>query len=527
MDKPDPTFKSSNISSGDNVSFWIDSSPIISYNKPDQDIDTEVLIIGGGIAGLTTAYKLLQAGKKVVLVEDGFIGSGESGRTTAHLTCALDDRYYFLENTFGENAAKLAAESHSAAIDEIEQIINTLNIDCSFKRVNGYLFLHSTDKEENLDKEFTATQKAGLATSILQATPAIADGENQRCLVFHNQAQFHILHYLNGLAEAIIALGGNIYTEAHAEEITKNGAKVNGFNFSANDIIVATNTPVNDTLAIHTKQHAYRTYVIAGKIPKGQLPYSLWWDTGDLDSKWVSQPYHYVRLEEFDEHYDLLISGGEDHKTGQADEENISAMERYDRLEAWTRNYFPMLDNDLSYRWSGQVMEPVDSLGFMGKNPGDDNIYIITGDSGNGMTHSTIGAMIICDSILGIKNKWEDLYSPSRITLKTTGDYIKEAGNMASQYLDWIKKSDLKSTADLPPGEGGVLSSGLKKIAVYRDYDNSLKAFSAVCPHLGCIVQWNADEKSFDCPCHGSRFDTKGTVINGPSQTDLPKIHIK
>ncbi|TCN57637.1 FAD-dependent oxidoreductase [Flavobacterium circumlabens] len=527
MDSSENKIKSSSITSGENISFWIDTTSIISFHKPDKDVTAEVLIIGGGIAGLTTAYKLLQAGKKVVLVEDGFIGSGETGRTTAHLTCALDDRYYFLEETFGEDSAKLAAESHRAAIDEIEQIITTLNIDCSFKRLNGYLFLDPSDKEENLDKEFKATQKAGLATSILQGTPAVANGENQRCLVFHEQAQFRILHYLKGLADAIVNLGGIIYTEAHAEEITQKGAKVNGYTFSADQIVIATNTPINDVMTMHTKQHAYRTYVIAGKIPKNTLPYSLWWDTGDQQSKWVSQPYHYVRLEEYDEHYDLLISGGEDHKTGQADEQHISQMERYDKLESWTRNYFPMLEDDLTYRWSGQVMEPVDSLGFMGKNPGDDNIYIITGDSGNGMTHATIGALIISDSITGVKNKWEDLYSPSRVTLKTTKDFIKEAGNMASQYLDWIKGSDLKNTADLQLGDGGVLSSGLKRIAVFRDYENTLKAFSAVCPHLGCIVQWNGDEKSFDCPCHGSRFDTEGTVINGPSQTDLPKIHIK
>ncbi|MEO7976038.1 FAD-dependent oxidoreductase [Flavobacterium sp.] len=396
--------KSSSITSGDNVSFWIDTTPIISFNKPNQDIQTEVLIIGGGIAGLTTAYKLLKAGKKVILVEDGFIGSGETGRTTAHLTCALDDRYYFLEDTFGEETIKLAAQSHAAAIDEIEKIGINLNINCSFKRVNGYLFLHPTDKEENLDKEFHATQKAGLRTTLLKGIPALANCEKRRCVAFSNQAQFHVLDYLKGLADAIILLGGTIYTEAHATAITKKGAKVNGYTFSADHIVVATNTPINDTLTMHTKQHAYRTYVIAGKIPKGKLPYSLWWDTGDQESKWFSQPYHYVRLENYDDKYDLLIAGGEDHKTGQADEENILESERYERLEAWTRNYFPMLD-DISYRWSGQVMEPLDSLGSMGKNPGDDNIYIITGDSGNGMTHTTIGAMIICDSIMGIKNK--------------------------------------------------------------------------------------------------------------------------
>lgn len=526
MSISDENFNNGSITSGDNVSYWIDSTSIISFEKPQSDIQTEVLIIGGGIAGLTTAYNLVKTGKKVALVEDGFIGSGETGRTTAHLTSALDDRYYFLEDTFGKEAAKLAAESHTAAVNAIEKNVTDLNIDCSFKRVNGYLFLHPSDKEKNLQKEFEATQNAGLNTGILKSTPSISGGDETECLAFYNQAQFHILHYLKGLAQAIVAMGGKIYTEAHAENISKSGAIVNGFNFTADHVVVATNSPINDTVTMHTKQFAYRTYVIGGKVPKGTLPYVLWWDTGDADSQWVSQPYHYVRVENFDENYDLIISGGEDHKTGQADEEGISESERYDKLEQWTRSYFPMME-EIAYRWSGQVMEPVDSLGFMGKNPGDDNIYIITGDSGNGMTHATIGAMIITDLIQGKKNKWEDLYSPSRITFKTALDFAKEAGNTVSQYLDWISASDLKNTADLPAGEGGVLSSGLKKIAVYRDYDNTLKAFSAVCPHLGCIVNWNSDEKSFDCPCHGSRFSTDGTVTNGPAQTNLSPIAVK
>jgi len=188
---------------------------------------------------------------------------------------------------------------------------------------------------------------------------------------------------------------------------------------------VTANSPINDILTMDTKQHACRSYVIAAKIPKGVLPYCLWWDTGNEDSKLVSQQHHYVRLENFDDKYDLLISGSQDHKTGQHDVDSISQAALYDRLEARTRNHFPMIE-DISYRWSGQITEPMDSLGFMGKNPDDTNIYVITGDSGNGMTHTTIGAMIICDCIMGIKNKWEDLYSPSRITLKTAEDFINQ-----------------------------------------------------------------------------------------------------
>lgn len=519
-------FNDGSITSGTDVSFWMDSDTAISGKETSQDMQTDVLVIGGGIAGLSTAFKLLKAGKKVILVEDGFIGSGETGRTTAHLASALDDRYYFLENTFGEEAAKDIAESHMAAIDDIENTINALSIDCAFKRVNGYLFLHETDTYENLEKEYHATQRAGLQTTMLPSTPALANGEHQKCIAFSNQAQFHILAYLKGLVKGITDLGGLIYTQAHATNITKKGAFVNGYEFVADHIVVATNSPVNNTFTMHTKQHAYRSYVIAAKVPRGMLPYSLWWDTGNQDSKWQSEPYHYVRLEHFDNHYDLLIVGGEDHKTGQEDEDSQPNATPYSKLEAWARNHFPMIE-DISYRWSGQIMEPIDSLGFMGKNPGDENIYIITGDSGNGMTHTTIGAMIICDTIMGIKNKWEDLYSPSRITLKTTGTFVKETANMASQYLDWLSSSGLKHISELPLGEGDILTQGLKKIAVYRDHDDTFKAYSAVCTHLGCIVQWNTHEKSFDCPCHGSRFATDGTVINGPAQTNLETFHLK
>ncbi|RKS25618.1 glycine/D-amino acid oxidase-like deaminating enzyme [Flavobacterium endophyticum] len=518
-------FKTGSITSGKNVSFWIDSTPILSFEKPSQPAATDVLVIGGGIAGLTAAYLLLKAGRKVIVAEDGFIGSGESGRTTAHLSCALDDRYYYLESVFGQDAAALAAESHVSAIDEIERIIAEEKIECAFRRVDGYLFLHPSDRDENLDKEFDATKRAGLDTAMLDEIPAVAGGSNKRSIAFHNQAQFHIMRYLDGLAQAIVRNGGTIFTEARAEKITKEGALVNGLAFSAEHIVVATNSPINDTLTMHMKQHAYRSYVIAGKIKKGALPHALWWDTGDADSRWVSQPYHYARTESYDSEYDLLIAGGEDHKTGQGDDEGISEQERYGRLEAWTREFFPMLE-DLSYRWSGQIMEPVDSLGFMGKNPGDENIYIITGDSGNGMTHATLGAIIIRDLIKGTENKWKDLYSPSRITFSTAKDFLREAGNMAAQYADWLAPPDLQNTADLEPGHGSVLSHGMQKIAVYRDHDNSLKAFSAVCPHLGCIVQWNNDEKTFDCPCHGSRFTCDGVVVNGPSQTDLRKIRL-
>ena len=516
-----------NITSGDNLSFWFASviKPL-AFEKLGSDVDTDILVVGGGISGLTTAYCLAKEGLKVILVEDGFIGSGETGRTTAHLTCALDDRYFELEKTFDELTAKLAAQSHTAAIEWIANTVHQNNIDCHFKRVDGYLFLHPSDSTETLLEEYKATQRAGLLTEMLNNIPFISAEQDKRCIKFPNQAQFHILLYMKGLAEAFLKSGGKIYTQTKAENISKEGATANGYKIKANHIVVATNTPVNDWVTMHTKQWPYRTYVIAAKIPKGKLPYSLWWDTGDQNSQWISKPYHYVRLEEFNEQYDMLISGGEDHRTGQADNENIKEEDRYSNLEEWTRKYFPAIGK-IVFKWSGQVMEPVDSLAYIGRNPGDDNIYIITGDSGNGMTHGTLGGLIIKDIITGKENPWIKLYSPSRVTLKRVGDYLHEVGNMVAQYADWFTPEDIKQADELKPGQGAISSSGMKKIAVYRDEENNLHAFTAVCPHLGAILQWNADEKSFDCPMHGSRFTTEGKVINGPASSDLEKINDK
>lgn len=513
------------ITSGENISYWIDSVQPFEFETLNQKFDTDVLIIGGGIAGLTTAYCLLKGGRKITLVEDGLIGSGETGRTTAHLTCALDDRYYEIEKAFGEEGSRIAAQSHMAAINWIEKTVKEEKIECDFERVNGFLFLHPSDKKENLEKEFEAIRKAGIPTEWLDSVPSL-DSETSPCIRFPMQGQFHIMDYLKGLAKAIVAMGGTIYTKTHARHINKNGAECNGYKVSASHIVVATNTPVNDFVAIHTKQFPYRTYVIALKVPKDQIQHSLWWDTGDQESKWVTAPYHYVRTQSFDKEYDLLIVGGEDHKTGQADDEKIPEEERFDALIDWTKKRFPMAE-DIVYQWSGQVLEPVDYMAFIGKNPGDDNVFIITGDSGNGMTHGTIGGIIVSGLIQGVDNKWADLYSPKRTPLKAPKTFLSEVFNMSKQYVDYITKADIGDVDELEPGQGAILSKGLKRFAIYKDERNKVHAFRAVCPHMGCVVQWNSEEKSFDCPCHGSRFTKDGVVINGPATVGLERINLK
>jgi glycine/D-amino acid oxidase-like deaminating enzyme/nitrite reductase/ring-hydroxylating ferredoxin subunit len=513
------------VSSGERISYWIDSVKPLEFETLSKNTDTDILIIGGGIAGLTAAYQLLKAGRKITLVEDGMIGSGESGRTTAHLTCALDDRYYEIEETFGEEGSRKAVESHMAAIDWIENTINEEGIDCDFERLDGFLFIHPTDTKENLQKELEATRKAGLDTSWMDHVPGLA-AEEGPCIRFPGQGQFHIMKYLQGLAGAIKKMGGEIYTKTHARHINKNGAECNGYRVKASQIVVATNTPVNDFAAIHTKQYPYRTYVAAFKTRRGTIPHHLWWDTGDQHSKWVTAPYHYIRTQKLDDQYDLLIVGGEDHKTGQAEAEKIPEEQRYKALIDWTNKRFPMVE-ELVYQWSGQVMEPVDYMAFIGRNPGDENIYIITGDSGNGMTHGTLGGIIVSDLVQGTGNKWADFYSPKRTPLKTPKTFLTEMFNVAKQYGDYVTKADIANIDELQPGQGAILAKGLRRLAVYKDEREQVHAFSAVCPHMGCVVRWNGEEKTFDCPCHGSRFTKEGVVINGPATLGLEKIRIK
>jgi glycine/D-amino acid oxidase-like deaminating enzyme/nitrite reductase/ring-hydroxylating ferredoxin subunit len=524
MSESADSISSSKVSSGANVSYWLDSVEPIKYQPLKENITTDVVVIGGGIAGITTAYMAAQKDFKVVVIEDGYIGSGETGRTTAHIVNALDDRYYELEDYFGEEGIKKIAESHTAVIDTIEKIITDENLSCDFERLTGYLFLHPTDERNSLEEELRATNMAGINTILLNDPPGLS-AYNGPALSFPAQATFHPLKFIKGLCDSIIKNGGKIYTETRAEDVDSPEVTVKGgFKIKAKHIVVATNTPFLNRFVIHTKQAPYRTYVIAGKVKKGTLPHALWWDTGDHNSEWHTNPYHYVRIQNYNDQFDLLISGGEDHKTGQALEEKISEEERFKKLETWTRKHFPAMEEVL-YTWSGQVMEPVDGLGFIGKNPLDaDNVYISTGDSGNGMTHGVLAGIIISDMIAGINNKWIEIYDPSRKTIKAADVFIEEQANVAKQYVDYVTSGDIKTPNDLKPGSGAIIRDGLTKAAVFRDEAGTLYSFSAVCPHLKCIVKWNSGEKTFDCPCHGSRFNCYGELLNGPANSNLEKI---
>ncbi|ACU89288.1 FAD-dependent oxidoreductase [Desulfomicrobium baculatum] len=507
--------------SGQTRSIWMAIEEELESAPLGENMHADVCIVGAGIAGMTTAYLLTRAGKAVIVLDDGHIGGGMTERTTAHLCTAIDDRYFKIEHLHGEKGAMLAAQSHTAAIDRIEAIVGEEGIACEFERLDGYLFVPPNDSQDVLEREVKAAHRAGL-TDVEHVERAPIDGfDTGMCLRFPRQAQFHPMKYLAGLKRAIERNGGRIFTGTHAGKIEggTNGRVEtdSGFLVTADAIVIATNTPVNDIVTIHTKQSSYTTYVIGARIPRGSVARALYWDT--------EEPYHYVRVQSVSardgDDYDLLIVGGEDHKSGQADDGD----QRYANLEAWARERFPMIAST-EMRWSGQVLEPVDGLAFIGRNPGDQqNVYIITGDSGMGMTHGTIGGILITELIVGRSCPWEPLYDPSRITLRASLQYARENINVAVEYFEgYLSGGDVDSPEDIAPGEGAIVRRGLSKVAVYRDEDGIVHERSAVCPHLGGIIGWNKSEKTWDCPCHGSRFDCYGRVITGPANSDLESV---
>lgn len=500
--------------SGKTESIWMGTFDVPIFNSLKNDTNADVCIIGAGITGLTCAYMLMKSGKSVIVVDDGNIGGGESSRTTAHITNVIDDRYYIIERLHGENVSRLAAESQTAAINLIEKIITENKIECDFTRLNGYLIFKPEERAGVLEREYDACQRAGLNVNIAPQPPVSSLGDYP-CLEFPGQAEFHMLKYLSALAEIITSNGGRIFTNTHVNKITDgspaSAETKNKIKITAKDIIVATNSSVSDYVAIHTKQAAYRTYVIGVKIPKDSVPHALCWDNED--------PYHYIRI--YKQHKnDILIVGGEDHKTGQEDEPE----KRFQELIKWTSERFPMAEH-IEYKWSGQVIEPFDGLSFIGKDPeNSEHVYIATGDSGMGITHASFAAILLDDMINGRQNDWADIYDPKRITLKAAPEFIREGFNTAIQYIDIITPPEYSDESEIPYGTGAVLSFGKDKSAVYKDHNGKIYKFSALCPHLKCVVEWNKTEKTWDCPCHGSRFEATGKVINGPALTDLKPI---
>jgi glycine/D-amino acid oxidase-like deaminating enzyme/nitrite reductase/ring-hydroxylating ferredoxin subunit len=498
------------------VSLWGETARLPGDEPLGRDARADVCVVGAGIAGLTTAYQLTRAGRRVVVLDKGpTITPGETQFTTAHLSCVIDDRFQEVERVRGEDALRLAVASHKAAIHRIEAVASAEGIACDFRRVDGYLFLGPGDTMELLEKEADCARRIGLEHEWADRAP-LPGFDTGRCVRFSNQGQFHPLKYLIGLHRAIVSLGGRVYTKSMVRGVEGGSpCKVHlrdGPTVTADAVVVATNTPINDIVSLHTKQAPYMTYALAAAVPAGSVPFGLYWDTLD--------PYHYIRLQPGERGQDLLIVGGEDHKTGQ----NADPAKCWEKLEQWARKRFPSAGKP-RYRWSGQVMETLDGLAYIGRDPGGaKNVFIATGDSGMGMTHGTIAGLMLCDLVQGRENVWDGLYDPSRKPVKAAGEYLRENLNVAGQYADWITAGEVRGVETVPAGKGVVLRRGLKLLAAYREETGEVHECSAVCTHLGCVVHWNDAEKTWDCPCHGSRFSKEGHVLHGPATADLEPI---
>ncbi|WP_168196380.1 FAD-dependent oxidoreductase [Bdellovibrio sp. NC01] len=497
------------------LSLWQEDIIFPNLEPLSESITTEICIVGTGFAGLLLAYRLLKAGHKVVLLDKDPLGYNESSRTSAHISDAFDDHFTKILKKHGKEKAQLSYQSHHEAIDLLEQIAREENIDCDFKRVDGYLFLGEGDDIQTLQKELEAAKTCGvIEVELLENTHGMFF-DMGAALRFGHQAQFHPLKFTSALINIIRNRGAKIFTRSQVVKVHDDVKApwvelANGTKVTAQKVVMATNVPVNNLISIIAKEAAFRSYVLGIKVPRGSVNQALMWDTHD--------PYHYIRIDASPERdYDILIVGGEDHRVGQEEHPEL----RFERIQQWVTERLGLKDPQVVYSWSGQIIEPMDGLAYIGRNPGDKNVFIHTGDSGQGITHAAIGSMILTDLIEGKEHRWGSVYDPSRFHLSGLNDFLKDNLQNGIQYADWIYR-DEKDLTELLPGEGCVVNSGLTKTAVYRDKEGSLHKMSAICTHAGGIVKWNAGEETWDCPCHGSRFSKMGEVLNGPAMHNLP-----
>ncbi|TPX17940.1 uncharacterized protein E0L32_012003 [Thyridium curvatum] len=506
------------------------------FQQLKDDLETEVCIIGAGISGISVAYELVSRGKDVVLIEARDVLSGETGRTSGHLANALDDHYIHVKEKHGNEGAQAAADSHTWALERVGEIAKNLSIDCEYRRVPGYEISqyerddkrHAEDlKELKAEAEMAkdlglrAVFQEGLTIKGWDGKPDQRDG-----VVFFDQAAFHPTLYLVGIMKWLHKQPNfKCYTHTRMMTAEEKGIEVLGIGQKSVQVkteggqtiqcayaVEATCIPLQK-ISVIVEMEYMRTYAIAIRVPKGSVEDCFIYDS--------AEEYKYVRLTACDDKDDYMIVGGCDHKVGQEGPEN-----RFQELEDWVRERFTQAGS-VDYKWSGQVNEPVDYMAFIGKNQGCDRIFVITGDSGNGLTHGVLAGKLIADEIDGNADPaWAKLYSPSRLAsiAKSAVSMIKHDVQVNLQYKRFLE-TDITDIEDLVPGQGAVLNPKTSKpVAVYKDANGQVTKMSALCPHLKGVVCWNPAEKSFDCPIHGSRFSETGVCVNGPAKANLPPV---
>lgn len=494
-------------------SYWIASAKGGQAGPLAGDWSGDVIVVGGGITGITAAHRLRRAGLRVALLEQHDLAVSETGHTTAHLTQAFDTGLDQLTRAFGREGARAVWDAGRAAIDHIEATCHELGIDADFARVPGYLFALREEDRAAIEEEARLARELGYVADVVADHPFPPMRHGAMRLA--NQARFHPRKYLLPLAQAIPGDGSILATGCHVDgwsggtdgkpwRVTACGRVL-----QAEHLVFATHQPIHERLYA-ARVPAYQTYAAAWKVPKGAYGDALGWDT--------AEPYHYWRITPAGDH-DLLIVGGEDHRTGQAD-----AEEAYARLISYVEGVLGKARHELAWRWSGQWLEPVDGAPFIGAAPGLPNAWIGTGYGGNGMTMGTFAGVAIADRILGRERPDLATFDPGRVKLRAGAvTFLTENLAYPAYFLrDRLGPAERTTVDALAPGEGAVVAMNGNKVAASRDADGKLHMVSAICTHMGCVVHWNGAETTWDCPCHGSRFAPDGEVMGGPATQALP-----
>jgi len=491
----------------DTTSYWIASTGPTSYPSAPDELDADVLVIGGGITGLTTASQLQAAGRSVVVIEAARILEGVTGNTTAKVSTQHGLFYADLISSHGEAKARLYADAQSAALEQIAMS----GVDCDFARVDSYVYAHDDAELETLRSEAEAAAALGLPATYTTDVPLPYDVAG--AVKFAAQGQFHPRKYLLHLAEQIVAAGGTILEDTRALDVDGDDPCVVTTDrgvIRARDVVVATHIPFLDRGLYFARAFPIRDYVVAAPIEAAAVPPGIFLST--------ESPTHSVRVTP-DGNRLLLIVGGEGHTTGRAED----TEQRYTRLGMWAREHFDV--GAVAYKWSTQDYTSADRVPFIGRlTPGSKHLWAATAFGAWGMTNGTVAGLLIADLITGKDNPWAPVFDPSRYGPKiaTTKTLVKENLAVTKTLVSgYVTGPDIGSADELGPGEAAVVRLGPAKTACYRDESGAVHAVSARCTHLGCIVGWNAAEKSWDCPCHGSRFDIDGAVLQGPAVNPL------